>query len=220
MVAASSRAGTTMSTSGNSAGVAGASCGADCQNLPCAKNKYSQISNDATTIIAACASRGSKKFIQGFRQRREELGARRGHGPAVFQTNSELPWDIDSRLVGETHAGLQRSRIAVHQVGRLMSVQTDAVAGAVREPRQLVPRAPAFTLIITAHGIVDRARGQADLRRFESDFLAELDGVPYFALAGARLADHPGSRNVGLVTVHRAAAVHQDDRSLAHGLDL
>src|ERR1700687_2790281 len=105
MVAASSRAGTTMSTSGNSAGVAGASCGADCQNLPCAKNKYSQISNDETTIIAACPSSGSNRFIQGLRQRREELGARRGHGPAVFQTNPKLAGNIDSRLVGETHAG-------------------------------------------------------------------------------------------------------------------
>src|ERR1700676_3351771 len=100
MVGASSRAGTTMSTSANPGGVAGANSGADCENLPCAKNKYSQISNDGTAIIAACPSSGSNRFIQGFRQRGEELGPRRGHGPAVFHTNSELTGNIDSRLVG------------------------------------------------------------------------------------------------------------------------
>src|SRR5580704_6042423 len=110
-----------MSTSGNSGGVAGASCGADCQNRPCAKNKYSQISKDGMTITAAYAACGSNGRIQRFRQRCEEPGARRGHGPAVLQTNAKFTGNIESRLVGETHAGLERRGISVHQVRGLVA---------------------------------------------------------------------------------------------------
>jgi hypothetical protein len=56
MVCASSRAGTTMSTSGNYDGAAGGNSGWDDQNLPCAKNKYSQMNNDRTAIIAGCTN--------------------------------------------------------------------------------------------------------------------------------------------------------------------
>src|ERR1700733_14222911 len=220
MVSASSRAGTTISTSGNSGGAAGASCGADRQNRPCAKNKYSQISSDGTTITAAYAARGSNRLIQRFREGCEEPGTRRGHGPAVLQANAKFTGNIDSRLVGEAHAGLQRRRITVHQVGGLVAVQPDAVPRAVRKSRQFVAGSPTFPLIVAAHRIVDRSRRHADLRRLERDFLAALHGVPHLALACARLADHPGSRYVGLIAVHRAAAVHQDDRALAHGLGL
>jgi hypothetical protein len=60
MVGASSRAGTMMSTSGASPGAAGGSCGEDSQNLPWTKNKYSQMSNDRTEIIAA----GAEKYLK------------------------------------------------------------------------------------------------------------------------------------------------------------
>ena len=41
-----------MSMSGNSSGVAAASCGAERQNQPCAKHKYIHTHNDNTASIA------------------------------------------------------------------------------------------------------------------------------------------------------------------------
>src|ERR1700685_1209109 len=137
-VCASSRAGTMMSTCGNSGGAAGGNSGADCQNFPWAKTKYSQIDNDRRAIIS------SNRLIQRFCQARKRLGAGCGHDPTVFQTNSELTGNVESGFVGKAHAGLQRGLIAVHKVSGLVAVQADAVAGAVGKSRQLVAGAPAF----------------------------------------------------------------------------
>jgi hypothetical protein len=42
-----------MSTGGQVGGIAAGNSGTERQNLPCAQNKYSQMANDARTIIGA-----------------------------------------------------------------------------------------------------------------------------------------------------------------------
>src|ERR1700722_4615470 len=173
---------------------------------------------DRSAIMAA-AERRSNRLVQRFCQRREQLRTRRGHAPAVLQADAELTRDVYSRLVRKAHSRLQRRGIAVHQVGRLVAVEPDAMAGAMRETRQLVTGAPTLALIIATHRVVDAAHRYTDLRGLESDFLAALDRIPDLALALVRPADDPAAGNVGLVSLHRAAAVHEDDRTLAHRLN-
>src|SRR5215510_14600803 len=54
-----------------------------------------------------------------------------GDVQAIFQSNAELAINHDHGLVAETHSGLESGLVATHEVGPLVSVQSDAVAGAV-----------------------------------------------------------------------------------------
>ena len=52
----------------------------------------------------------------------------------------------------------ERHRLAMDEVDRLVAVEADAVAGAVREAGQAVAGAVAPAFILGAHRIVDAAR--------------------------------------------------------------
>src|SRR4051794_36828947 len=143
------------------------------------------------------------------RRSREPARPGLGHVEAILETDSELAGNVDARLVGEAHARRQRRRLAVDEIDRLVAVEADAVAGAVRRARQFVARAVAPRLVLAAHSIVDASGGRADPSRFEGDLLAAMDLVPDFALFGAWLAEDERARDVRLVALDRAAAVHQ-----------
>src|SRR5205807_3601988 len=103
--------------------------------------------------------------------------------------------DIEPRLVGEAHAGLERRAVASHEVGRLVHVHPDAVAGSMREPRQAVVLAPALVLVEGADGLVDRPDRRADLRRLQRELLSALHRVPELALARrGRTGDRKSTR--------------------------
>ena len=102
----------------------------------------------------------------------KNFGPAFGHVPAVLEPDAELAGNVDPRLVGEAHAGRERRHVAMDQIGGLVPVHADAVAGAVRKARQLVagPVAPAF--VGGAHRVVDAAGRQPELRRADRDLLA------------------------------------------------
>src|SRR5438874_2756751 len=162
----------------------------------------------------------SDRLLHRLRQRREGLRPRLGHVPAILEADAELARDVESRLVGEAHAGLERRAVASHEVGRLVHVHPDAVAGAMREPRQAVVLAPALLLVEGADGLVDRPDRRADLRRLQRELLSALHRVPELALARRGRTGDPAAGDVGLVAVDRAAGVDEDDRALVDALRL
>src|SRR3977135_2216680 len=62
---------------------------------------------------------------------------------AVFEANAKLAVDHDCRLVAEAHTRLNRRLVAAHKVGPFVAVETDAVAGAMRQPGRFVIRTKA-----------------------------------------------------------------------------
>ena len=58
----------------------------------------------------------------------------------ILQPHAEPARNDDHRLVGEAHAGRQWRGVALHQIGPLMDIKTDAVAGPVRQAGQAVAR--------------------------------------------------------------------------------
>src|SRR5579862_6217751 len=101
----------------------------------------------------------SNGVLEGLRERCKELRAVRRHVPAVLQTYAEFSGNVNARLVREAHAKLERRCVPMHQIGGLMAVEADAVAGAMRQPRELVAGSPAFALVIGAHGVVELTGG-------------------------------------------------------------
>ena len=85
---------------------------------------------------------------------------------------------------------------------------------------QFVARAVAPLHVLRAHGVVDAARGHADARGFDRDLLAVAHLLPHLALLGRGLAEHEGARDVGLIALDRAAAVHEHHFAVAHRLRL
>ena len=141
------------------------------------------------TCQARRADRGSflaERAVDARRRLGEEFRPRLGHVPAVLEPDAELARDVDPRLVGEAHAGRERRRLAVDEIDRLVHLHADAVAGAVRQARELVARSIAPAFVGGAHGVVDRAGRNPDLRRLDRDLLAATDLVPDLALLGGR----------------------------------
>src|ERR1700722_16111795 len=143
-------------------------------------------------------------------QRGEKLRAHLGHVPAVLEPNAELARDVQPGLVREAHARLQWRRVVAYQVGRLVAVEADTVAGPVREAGQPVVAAPALLLIVSPYRAIDRTRRSAGLGGLKRNLLAALNCVPYFSLSCRRWAEYPASGDVGLVAVHRAPGINED----------
>src|ERR1700744_2892826 len=108
----------------------------------------------------------------------------------------------------------------MHEVRGFVPVEANAVTGTVRKSGQSIPRSPTLALVVLAHRIVDGADGNVDFGGFQRNFLTAFDGIPYFSLPGVWLAEHPRSRYVGLISVHREAAIHENHRAFAYFLRL
>src|SRR3954471_2460922 len=107
--------------------------------------------------------RSAERIVDRGRRGREETGPALGHVEAIFEADSELAGQIETGLVGEAHARAERHRLATDEVDRLVAVEADAVAGAVRKAGQRVAGAVAPAFILGAHRIVDASRRAAEL---------------------------------------------------------
>ncbi len=86
-------------------------------------------------------------------------GAVLGDDHAVLGPDAELAVDVDARLVGEGHPGLELEGVALDQIGVLVAFQPDAVAEPVGEV--LVAGAEARVFDDLAGGGVHRLAGRA-----------------------------------------------------------
>src|SRR5215207_6638657 len=85
----------------------------------------------------------AERLVDRHTLRREEAGALLGDVETVFQADAELAIDGDHRLVAEAHSRRDRRGVAADEVGPLVAVEPDAMAGAVRQSRHPVVRAEA-----------------------------------------------------------------------------
>src|SRR6185437_11180345 len=99
-------------------------------------------------------------------------------------------------------------------------IHADAVSGPVRKSWQTVILAPAALLVEVPDRLVDRADRLAERSGFERELLSTFHRIPHFPLTLRRLTEHPGSGDIGLVAMNRAAAVHEDDRAFVDLLRL
>src|SRR4029453_8948921 len=57
-----------------------------------------------------------------------------GHDDLVLDPDPDAPFQVDPGLVREGHARLERCRVALHDVGGLVDLESDPVSGPVDEP--------------------------------------------------------------------------------------
>ena len=131
---------------------------------------------------AQTARRPSDRAVYRCGKRSEEFRARGGHVPTVFEADAELAGNVDSRLVGEAHAGLEGRVVAAHEIGWLVHIHSDAVAGSMRCAGEPIVLAPTLALVERAHGFVDCAHRSAEFRGLERDLLPALHRIPDLAL--------------------------------------
>src|SRR3954466_5805574 len=108
--------------------------------------------------------------------------------PAILQSNPKFARNVDSRLIRVTHPCFERCLVPMDKIGRLMPVQSDAVAGAVRQARELVAGPPSLALVIFTDRIINAAHRDTQLRSLEGDLLSPLDGIPHLGLPAVGLA--------------------------------
>src|SRR3954453_12830635 len=187
-----------------------------CANVPFAKCCTARWTLPAREPCRA--DKGSDGLIERLRQLSEQLRTLLRHVPAILQPDAELTGNIESGLVGETHAGGQRSSVTAYEEGVLVPIHSDAMARAMRQTRQRVIPAPTLALVKSTHSFVDVAYGHPDLGRLQRNLLPALHHIPHLALPRSGLTKHPGPGDIGLVAVECATGVDQYDRSFADGL--
>src|SRR5919201_1693552 len=100
----------------------------------------------------------------------ESPRARVCHGHDVLDAPPKLAGDIDPRLVAETHAGLERQCVALHQIRWLVLVEADAMSEPVIEIAAIASR---FDDV--ARGPVNALAGGTDLVRRKCGLVCGLD---------------------------------------------
>ena len=127
----------------------------------------------------------------------------------VLEPDAEAVGHDDHRLVGEAHAGRERSSVAPDEVGGLMDRKTDAVAGPVRQAGKPVVRPKPRPLEHRPRGGVDVLARHPGPRRVEGRLLRLLLQRPDRSLFVARLAEHIGTGDIAVIAFDGAAGVDQ-----------
>src|ERR1039457_2768426 len=174
----------------------------------------------AETSVVCCGMGLSKRLIDRRALLRKHARAFLGDVHAIFQTDTELAVDGNSRFVAEAHPRLDLRCIPLHQVGPLVPVQPDSVPGAMRQSRCLVPGAETRAGDHLARRRVHALAGGTGPRRRQRRILRPPLQVPHFALPLGRLAEHRGARDVALIAFHAAPIVDQHHVALAQLLRL
>src|SRR5579863_5463370 len=90
---------------------------------------------------------------------------------AVLEADAELAVNRDGRFVAETHARFEPPLIAPHQVGPLVTVQANAVTGAMRQTGDLVARSKSVVGDHLARSCIHRFAGRPRFGRCERGVL-------------------------------------------------
>src|SRR5438132_5216231 len=103
-------------------------------------NQFGTARNAARSAIAAATTASQKRSgLADDRERVIRSVQRLGatvitEDRDVLDADAEPPWDVDAGLDRERHSGLEHLVVAAHEVRMLVSVEADAVPGAVDEP--------------------------------------------------------------------------------------
>ena len=97
----------------------------------------------------------------------------------------------------------------MYEVDAFVPIHADSVTGAMTQTGCLVTRAVTERFIIRPDGIIDRAGGCTQSRRFESNLLSFADSLPDFPLPFRWTAQNKGARDVRSVPFDRTTTIHQ-----------
>src|SRR6185437_1817279 len=136
----------------------------------------------------------------------------------VFKSNSELAIDDDGGFIAKAHAGLNRGLVTTHEVGPLVAIQTDAVSGAMRQTRNFVVRPEARICDYFTRSRIDCFAWRADLSSRKAGVLRFAFKIPNVALSLGRFAENKCARDVRLITLDTAPAIHQHHVALLERL--
>src|SRR5262249_8624715 len=150
-------------------------------------------------------------FLDGTALRGEKFGAAFGNVHAVLEAYAEFFVIGNHRFVAKAHARTKRSFVAANQVRPLVSIESDAVTGAVRKSGDLVVRSEARIRDDLTRSRVDCFAGNAHFSCGKSGILGFPFEIPDVALMRRGFSKYNRAADVGLIAVHAAAAVHQDD---------
>src|ERR1043166_6852721 len=162
-------------------------------------------------------SMSGKWTVDGRTWLRKKLRAVLGHVETVLEPDPEFAVDGDHRLVAEAHARLERRPVAAGEVGPLVAVKADAVAGTMGKTGHFVVRSEAGVGDDLARGRIDGLARHAGFGGVECRHLSALLEIPDLGLALRRLAEHDGARDVRLIAIHDAAVVDLDDVCVVDG---
>ena len=137
----------------------------------------------------------------------EHFRAALGDVHAVFEADAEFAVDGDGRLIAEAHAGLNFRLVAFDEIGPFVTVEADAVAGAMRQAWDTVAGSETSLGDDIAGGGVDGFTSRADLRGGERGILRFALEVPDEFLAVGRLAENHGAGDVALIAFDADAVV-------------
>src|SRR5205823_3385064 len=86
-------------------------------------------------IVHVCSA---KRLVDRRALLSEKLWTIFGNVQTIFQANSKLTIDCNRRFIAEAHAWLNRRLVPAHEVCPLVTVETDAVTGAMRQAGNIV----------------------------------------------------------------------------------
>src|SRR5438105_7125804 len=114
----------------------------------------------------------------------------------ILQTNAKLTIDHNRWFVAKAHPGLNRRLIATHKVSPLMTVQTNAVTGAMGQTRRLVIGTKACIRQNFSRGVINCFARRANFCRCETRVLRLSFNRPNVALPLSWFAKDEGARDV------------------------
>src|SRR5438093_8773548 len=106
----------------------------------------------------------SKRLVNRRTLVRKKPGPAFGNVKAVFESNPELTINYDRWFVAKAHARLNRRLVPAHEVSPFMTIESDAVARAMRQSRDLVVGAKTGVGDHFARGRIDGFTRCADSR--------------------------------------------------------
>src|SRR5438309_7108698 len=161
--------------------------------------------NAIEALIATSSQRFFQRHRKSLRQKPRRSLRRNDH--VVFAPHPEFAGNINPRLIRKGHAWLKHRLASAHQIRMLVAVESDAVAQSMREI--LVVRSIAGVGDHLARSVIHRAGQPPGTRRIERRILRFAHDFVSARHFFWRLAKTSCARNVGLVTIYRAAAVDQ-----------
>jgi len=142
-----------------------------------------------------CPKRGEPINRRVFPAKRRSLESatvlgRRADHHIVFAAQAELTWDVDPRLIGEGHTGLENGFAAANQIRMLVAVEANTMAQTVSEefivgsiPRGVTTaRAASSTVPESRPARAASSAASCDLRTISNTREILSEGVPKMAV--------------------------------------
>src|SRR6185295_820177 len=151
-----------------------------------------------------------KRLINRLALLGEKLWTVFGDVQTVLEPDTKLTIDHDGWLVAKTHPRLNRRLIPANEVRPFVTIHSNPMTSSMRETGHFVIRPEACVNNYFSRRCVYNFAGRTDFGSSKPGILRSLLEVPDFALAWRGLTEYKRPRDIGLIAVNTAAAIHQN----------